>query len=158
MSEPRASRPRLPGYGVPTEPGGMLPWSWATERLAAAHNYWVATSGPHASPIWAVWQDGTLVFSCGESSRKARALAADPRIVVHLESGAEVVIVEGEAEQIAATPELLAAYAEKYGPVSAEAGNWYRVRAGRVLAWREEDYPRSATRFDVSGNFQAESA
>jgi hypothetical protein len=126
----------------------MLPWSWAEQQLAAAHNYWVATSGPHASPVWGVWQDATLVFSCGAASRKARALAADPRIVVHLESGAEVVIVEGRAEQISISPELLAAYAEKYGPVSAEVGNWYRLAPTRVLAWREEDYPRSATRFD----------
>ena len=148
MSEPRASRPSFGGYGVPSEPDGMLPWSWVEERLRGAHNYWAATAGPHASPIWALWREDTFVFSCGATSRKARDLARDPRLVVHLESGAEVVIVEGEAEQIAPTPGILAEYAEKYGPVEAEIGNWYRVRPRRVLAWREDDYPRSATRFD----------
>lgn len=149
MSEPPARRPAHAGYGVPDGPEGMLAWSWADEQLERAHNYWVATAGPHASPVWAVWAERTLVFSCGGSSRKARALARDPRIVVHLESGADVVIVEGKAEQVDVTAELLAAYAEKYGPVEASIGNWYRVRPNRVLAWREEDYPLSATRFDL---------
>jgi hypothetical protein len=149
MNDPEPTRPSLAGYGVPSAPEGMLPWSWADERLAAAHNYWVATAGPHASPVWAVWDERTLVFSCGPESRKARALARDPRIVVHLESGADVVIVEGEAEQMDVTPELLAVYSAKYGPTDASIGNWYRVRPRRVLAWREEDYPRSATRFDL---------
>jgi hypothetical protein len=148
MNERKATRPGFGGYGVPAEPDGMLPWSWAEERLAAAHNYWVATVGPHASPIWAVWRDGAIVFSCGPTSRKARDLARDPRLVVHLESGAEVVILEGVADQVEPTAELLAAYSEKYGPTDPQIGNWYRVEPGRVLAWREEDYPRSATRFD----------
>jgi hypothetical protein len=148
MSEPIASRPTLGGYGIPTEPEGMLPWSWAEERLAAGHNYWVATSGPHASPVWAIWSEGAIVFACGEPSRKARELAKDPRIVVHLESGMEVVIVEGQAERIDVTPELLEAYSAKYGHTEASAGIWFLVPPRRVLAWREDDYPRSATRFD----------
>jgi pyridoxine/pyridoxamine 5'-phosphate oxidase len=126
----------------------MLPWSWADERLAAAHNYWIATGGPHASPIWALWDESTLVFSCGAPSRKARELAKDPSCVVHLESGAEVVIVEGEAERIDVTPELLDAYSAKYGHTEASVGLWFRVQPRRVLAWREDDYPQSATRFD----------
>jgi hypothetical protein len=151
MSEPRASRPGFVGYGVPSEAEGMLPWSWAEEQLVSAHNYWASTVGPHASPIWAVWRDGGLVFSCGAQSRKARDLARDPRLVVHLESGAEVVILEGAAEQVEPSPELIAAYSEKYGPTEPDAGNWYAVRPRRVLAWREADYPRSATRFDFPG-------
>ena len=148
MSEPRASRPTLAGYGVPRDAEGMVSWEWARERLAGAHNYWVATSGPHASPVWAVWLDGGLVFSCGAASRKARAVARDPHVVVHLESGAEVVIVEGEAAMLEPSAELLEEYARKYGPVNADAGNWYRVHPHRALAWLESDYPRSATRFD----------
>lgn len=126
----------------------MVPWAWAEERLRDAHNYWLATAGPHASPIWAVVRDDGIVFSCGATSRKARALARDPRVVLHLESGAEVVIVEGTAVRIEPTPELLAEYGRKYGPVEADIGDWYRVTLQRVLAWREEEYPRSATRFD----------
>jgi Pyridoxamine 5'-phosphate oxidase len=148
VSEPRASRPSFGGYGVPTGPEGMVPWGWVEERLVPAHNYWVSTVGPHASPVWAVWDDGSLVFSCGASSRKARDLARDHRIVVHLESGAEVVIVEGTAEKIEPTSGLIDAYSAKYGPTDPGVGDWYRVTPQRVLAWREEDYPKSATRFD----------
>ena len=100
MSEPRARRPAFPGYGISDDPDGMLPWAWAEERLVAAHNYWVATAsaqrGPHATPVWGLWRDGVFVFSCGRESRKARDLEADARLVVHLESGDDVVTVEGE--------------------------------------------------------------
>ena len=146
---PRARRPRFGGgYGVPEDEEGMLPWAWAAERLAKAHNYWVVTSGPHASPVWALWRDGALVFSCGPGSRKARELARDPKIVIHLESGDEVVIVEGEAEATAADAALIDEYERKYN-FRAEAGEgWYRVEPMRVLAWTEAGFPKSATRFD----------
>jgi pyridoxine/pyridoxamine 5'-phosphate oxidase len=82
----------------------MLEWTWATERLAAARNYWIVTSsvdgGPHAAPVWGLWIDDAVVFSTSPESRKGRDLAHDPRVVVHLESGNEVVIVEGEVETI----------------------------------------------------------
>jgi hypothetical protein len=147
---PRVSRPRFRGYGVPEDDDGLLPWSWAEERLAGAHNYWVSTAGPHASPVWALWLDDALVFSCGPRSRKARELGRDPRIVVHLESGAEVVIVEGEAEAISADDAVIDAYERKYGFRADPAEGWYRVRPRRVLAWTEADFPRSTTRFDFT--------
>jgi hypothetical protein len=42
---PVASRPHMPGYGLlgPDQGSGLLPWSWAEERLSASHDYWVAT-------------------------------------------------------------------------------------------------------------------
>jgi hypothetical protein len=148
MSEPTARRPSFPGYGIPADSDGMLPWAWAAERLAASRNYWVATVGPHASPVWGLWRDGELLFSCGAQSRKARMLARDPNLVVHLESGDEVVIVEGVAEPTTATEGDVEEYDRKYA-FKPEAGEgWYRVAPRRVLAWREEDYPRSAARFD----------
>lgn len=35
MLAPRASRPHMPDYGIkgPDERRGLLPWSWAEERL-----------------------------------------------------------------------------------------------------------------------------
>jgi len=149
MSGPRPRRPGyMSAYGVPEHEQGMLPWAWAEERLVPAHNYWVATSGPHASPVWGLWRNNAFVFSCSPTSRKARSLARDPHIVVHLEGGDDVVIVEGEAEQVAPTPELLAEYAAKYGPVDADIGNWYAVRPRRAFAWQEATFPNSPTRFD----------
>src|SRR5262249_17191311 len=66
VNEPIASRPHMPGYGtLPAgEGGGLLPWSWAEERLARSHDYWLATvtpdGAPHLMPVWAVWLDGRL--------------------------------------------------------------------------------------------------
>jgi Pyridoxamine 5'-phosphate oxidase len=126
----------------------MLPFSWAAERLSNAHNYWVVTSGPAASPVWALWREGALVFSCGPRSRKARAIARDPRVVVHLESGDEVVIVEGEAEAISTDDSIVDEYERKYAFRADKGEGWYRVAPRRVLAWTEAGYPRDATRFD----------
>ena len=146
---PEASRPTFGGaYGVPKDEAGMLPWSWAEERLAEAHNYWVSTAGPHASPVWALWREGGLVFSCSPKSRKGRALARDAHVVVHLESGAEVVIVEGEAEPVAADDAILDDYERKYAWRADPNEGWFRVVPRRVLAWTEAGYPRNATRFD----------
>ena len=150
MNEPTPRRPSFPGYGIPEDAAGMLPWAWADERLARSHNYWVATAGPgpHASPVWGLWQSGGFLFSCGARSRKARDLAHDPRLVVHLESGDEVVILEGVAEPVAATEDDVEEYHRKYDYRPEPGEGWYRVAPERVLAWREQDYPRSATRFD----------
>lgn len=89
-AEPVARRPRFPtGYGIATDDEGLLPWSWAEERLEKARNYWIATAGasgaPHAMPVWALWVDGAVVFSTSPESRKGRNLARDPRVAVHLE-------------------------------------------------------------------------
>ncbi len=45
MAEPRADRPHVPGYGIPETLEGVLPWSWALERLERALIYWLATAG-----------------------------------------------------------------------------------------------------------------
>ena len=74
-SEPQASRPSMPGYGLlpPGEGRGLLPWSWAEEHLGASRNYWVSTvspsGAPHARPVWGVWSDGQLYFSSGSRIR-----------------------------------------------------------------------------------------
>src|ERR687885_452744 len=84
-SDPPASRPYMPGYGIvgPTEGSGLLPWSWAEQRLVASRNYWLASGRPdgrpHVMPVWGVWHQRSLWFSSSRGSRKARNLAADPR-------------------------------------------------------------------------------
>ena len=121
MREPRATAPRIPpGYGVPTDASGgeRLPWSWAAEQLRSARNYWVCTvrsdGRPHAVPVWAVWLDEAVWFSTNRRSAKARNLQRDPRLLVHLESGDDTVILEGEAEAVEEL-DALRRYAEAYG-------------------------------------------
>jgi hypothetical protein len=104
MSEPRASRPYMPGYGVQgaDEGAGLLPWAWAQGRLEASRNYWVTTlwpdGRPHSMPVWGVWDDEVLWFSSSLGSRKARNVAGDPRCVIATEDANEPVVLEGRAE------------------------------------------------------------
>ena len=149
----------MPGYGLsPAEGGeGLLPWTWAVERLERAHNYWVATASesgrPHAAPIWGLWHDGAFFFSTARGSRKGLNLAVNPFAVVHLESGDEVVIIEGAVEDVGDSKELArlaAAYGEKYTleiKFEDTGSVVYALRPRLAFAWRESDYPESATRF-----------
>jgi nitroimidazol reductase NimA-like FMN-containing flavoprotein (pyridoxamine 5'-phosphate oxidase superfamily) len=165
--EPQRSRPVMPpGYGVPETEEGLLDWSWATERLEAARNYWFSTTRadgrPHAMPAWAVWLDGALYFEGSPLTRRARNLAANPAVVVHLESGDEVVILEGEARD-AARPEralaerLAAAFTAKYAathdyrpaPEQWDRGGLWVLRPRIAFGWSE--FPRSTTRWHFPG-------
>jgi len=150
-------RPGMPaGYGIRTDADGQLPWSWVEERLLTSRNYWVCTTRadgrPHAMPVWGVWVDDALLFSSDPSSVKGRNLAARPDAVLHLESGDEAVVLEGRVGSIDADrlDAFVAAYDEKYGhrvDVSDPAFGLYQLLPERVLAWREKDFPTSATRF-----------
>ena len=100
-------RPDIPaGYGVPKSKKGLLPWSWAQERLQQAQIYWVMTvrpdGRPHAIPTWGSWVDDRFYFGASAETRHGRNVATNPAVGIHLESGAEVVIVEGMAEEIVA--------------------------------------------------------
>jgi len=120
---PRASRPYMPGYGIvgPDQGSGLLPWSWAEERLRASHEYWVSTvrpdGRPHAVPVWGVWFASAVWFSSGLRSRHVRNLLADPRCVVTTNDAGEPVIVEGVAEiviDVGSIRRFLEGYNAKY--------------------------------------------
>jgi hypothetical protein len=160
LLEPRASRPGFSeGYGISPDAEGMLPWAWADERLAAARSYWVGSTrgdgSPHAAPVWGVWLRDGVYFGTSRSSRKGRNLARDPRCVVHLESGDEVVILEGRVEGIPVDERLADAYEAKYDyrpqPPGGDGEAWYRLRPHVAYAWSERDFPRTATRFTFEG-------
>jgi general stress protein 26 len=131
----------------------MLPWDWAEERLAASRNYWIVTSSedgaPNAAPVWGVWADGAVYFGTNPRSRKGQNLARDQRVVVHLESGDEVVILHGEVEIHEVDDSILDAYEAKYG-YRPPGTKLFRLRPRRALAWLEADYPKTATRFDFN--------
>ena len=152
----RSERPFMPGgYGIASGAEGQVAWDWVVEQCMASRNYWVCTTRadgrPHAMPVWGLWLEGRVVFSTDPSSLKARNFLARPDVVIHLESGDEVVVVEGRVEAMAAEllPAFLDAYEEKYDyrPNAEQTEGVYQVRPARVLAWREQDFPSSATRF-----------
>jgi PPOX class probable F420-dependent enzyme len=109
-------------YGVPDDLEGVLPWSWAEERLLASRNLWVITASadarPHAMPVWGVWlpEPSTFLFSCAPSSRKAANVKANPQVTVAVDHTVEVVTVEGRARFV--TPDEASdgidAYVRKY--------------------------------------------
>jgi len=146
-------------YGVPPAAGeaGLLPWSHVDERMAGARNYWVGTTCPdgraHAMPVWGVWSEGRLYFGTDRRSRKARNLAANRAVVVHLESGDDVVILDGIAKEVTDPARRAAidqAYFTKYAVrLTDHPGEVaiYSVRPSRAFAWQEVDFPASATRW-----------
>lgn len=121
---PKPSRIAAVGYGFPKGTRGLLPWSWAEQRLKKSHNYWITTitpsasqqSAPHTMVVWGLWQDTRFLFSTGGQSRKARNLAANPNCVVCTELAHEAVIIEGVAElaDVAARRKMIPAYERKY--------------------------------------------
>lgn len=151
------SRPRMPtSYGIrdAREGRGLLPWSHVVGRMQAAHNYWIATAGPggklHAAPIWGLWRVETFYFSTDPASRKGRNIAANPSVVIHLESGDDAVVLEGAAARFDDPyhlPDLDKAYFGKYG-FHLVSDSVYRVRPSRAFAWFEADFPSSATRWE----------
>ncbi|MFS8531758.1 pyridoxamine 5'-phosphate oxidase family protein [Sphaerobacter thermophilus] len=161
QDEPRASRPWMKGYGVPAEADGMLEWTFAVERLERARNYWVTTATPmgqpHAVPVWGAWVNGAVYFSTAPTTRTARNLAANPAVAVHLESGDEVVALEGEARPVTAMDEatfarLGDALRTKYGEEPPDSPEGFYVLRPRVAyGWTLAAFPKSVTRWQFNG-------
>lgn len=145
-------RPYIPGYGIPESVAGTLPWSRVEERLERSANYWVGTVSekgrPHVVPVWGVWVEGVLYFGGGPETRWSRNLAANPQVAVHLESGNDVVIMEGTVERITDPRHALVeriddAYEAKYQ--MRHGIPFWVLRPRVVFAW--SDFPHNATRW-----------
>jgi len=154
--QPKHSRPQMPGYGIlpETEGAGLLPWSFIEERMRASRNCWISSTRadgrPHAAPVWGLWHNGVFYFSTGEESIKGQNLVANPEVSVHLESGEEVVILEGEVNEVVNKDILKSldqAYNKKYGMDMQGPGLIFSLKVGKAFAWREVDFPQSATRW-----------
>jgi general stress protein 26 len=176
MPKPKAAKKSAPKKQAPDPPGchaglphvpadyGLkkrkqyLPFSHAEDRLAKSRNYWICTTRPdgrpHSIPVWGFWIDGALYFGTGRASRKARNLAHQPAVSIHLDSGDDVVILEGNAAELgladtATIKKLDAASRSKYKMplMTTPEVVLYSVRPRVVLAWTEKDFPNNATRW-----------
>jgi nitroimidazol reductase NimA-like FMN-containing flavoprotein (pyridoxamine 5'-phosphate oxidase superfamily) len=138
-----------------------LPFSHAEQRLTKSRNYWICTSRPdgrpHSIPVWGFWIDGAVHFGTARSSRKALNLSHNPAVSIHLDSGDDVVILEGTAVEVDLTDKatrkrLDAASRAKYKmPMVILPGSVvYSVRPRVVLAWTEKDFPHNATRWEFA--------
>ena len=144
-----------------------MTWTEVADRLAEARTYWLgsttASGAPHAAPVWGVVTGETLHLYSERSTVKARNLAADPRVVVHLESGEDVLIVRGVAEDLgppAAVPSVVTALAAKYtGPQDQQYlpdhdpdfDVVWAIRPRSAMAWRLRDYAASQRRWPALG-------
>lgn len=163
MGDPVAQPPAMTAYGVGEGGWDPMPWSWAAQRLTASRGYWLVTVSargrPHSLPVWGVWDDAEhrFAFSCAPSARKAANLAANPRVVLTVESTVECVSIEGRAapvtdpgrEQVwfarylakvpAALPRPDRGVPARQRPVRGRAGA--RVRDGRRARVRPDRHP-----------------
>lgn len=152
----------MPGYGtLPAGEGrGLLPWSWALERLTASHDYWLATvsadGAPHLMPVWGLWLAGALWFSSSNRSRKARNLMAGPRCSLSTDNPLEPVVVHGRARLVTdagALRAMLAAENAKYGTsygmemVDPALNSVFALSPDWVFALDSADFTGSPTRF-----------
>jgi PPOX class probable F420-dependent enzyme len=160
MSAMERTRPRIQAdYGVPGTPEGMLPWDEVVSRLASAEMYWIITinpdGSPHVTPVWGSWIGDAAYFSCGDATQKARNLARDPRVAIHLDSGPGVLVMRGVARRLddarlerRITDVMRTKYGASEIPDAASElhGSYYEVRPHKVLAW--VDFPKDVTRFE----------
>ena len=107
----QAGLPHIPSdYGLKPRKQ-YLPFTHAENRLTKSRNYWICTARPdgrpHSIPVWGFWIDGALYFGTGRLSRKARNLAHNPAVSIHLDSGDDVVILEGTAVEVDLTNKSL---------------------------------------------------
>jgi PPOX class probable F420-dependent enzyme len=153
----------MPGYGIrgPAEGTGLLPWSWATERLTRSHDYWLATTRPdgrpHVMPVWGLWWDDAMWFSSGLRSSKARNLAADTRCAITTDDAQEPVVVQGTAAIVRDLDTIRdfaervdAKYETDYGAdfYDPDVNGTYRVAPTWAFGLTESDFEGSPTRWD----------
>jgi PPOX class probable F420-dependent enzyme len=162
----------------------LVDWDMVAERLRAGlrlapgaggpdrHTCWLVTinsdGSPHVTGIGALWEDNAFWFETGETTRKGRNVARDPRCSLCVSTQEFDLVVEGEAEKVsdARTVEKMAAlWAAQGWPASVDASGlaltaeysapsagpppWsvYRVQLHRATALAVED-PGGATRWE----------
>lgn len=170
---PAAQRPVLPaGYGLPDSAVGLLSWSDVEQRLTTSQHYWLSTvrpdGTPHSVPRWGVWLEGRFYYDGAPTTRHARNAQHNPACTLTLESGTQVVIVEGISVATSADPDGLGArlaiaftkYHPQYAPgadswAGPDGGGLRMIIPRRALAWFA--FPTDCTRFVFSDGAPLES-
>jgi hypothetical protein len=121
-------------YGTP-----LIEWERVTARLDRGidqapgsggpdrHTCWLATvdddGAPHVTGIGAIWLSGAFFVETGESSRKGRNLARDPRCSLSVATDEFDLVVDGEAALVddpAVVADLAARWAEGGWPATVD--------------------------------------
>ncbi|MEX2279032.1 MAG: pyridoxamine 5'-phosphate oxidase family protein [Acidimicrobiia bacterium] len=165
MNDPKADRPTMPdGYGIPESVDDVLTWERVERALIESSHYWVVTTRPdgrpHAVPRWGVWTRDSFWYDGSPDTVHVKNLVADPRMVLHLESGEHAVVLEGEARPSDPVDSdfgrvLSEQFGVKYGSKGytpepdawsgPDAGGLVVFRPHKALAWF--NFPDDVTRF-----------
>ncbi len=158
----RGSRLSIPaGYNAAAaDETTLLPWTHVVARLERAENYWLATTRPdgrpHVTPVWGVWVEDALYFDGIPTALWARNMVRNPAIAVHLESGVDVVILEGIGEDVttiadhALAFQIVQQWDAKYSRLTPDpiTNGIFRLRPSIARAWTR--FPDDATRWQFS--------
>jgi hypothetical protein len=100
VDTPKITRPKFPP-GYVDKPTSFLTWDWVAAQLTESKHYWLCSvrpSGrPHAIPRWCVYVDEKIYYDGSSETIHARNIEKNPHVSLHLESGTEVIILEGTA-------------------------------------------------------------
>jgi hypothetical protein len=152
------------GYGVPETIEGVLTWERVERALIESLHYWVVTNRPegrpHVVPRGGVWARDAFWYDGSPETVHVRNLSADPRMVLHLESGEQAVVLEGTArpsDPVASDfgRHLSDGFAVKYAAkgYTPEATAWSGPDAGGLVVFRPQKalawfaFPSDVTRF-----------
>lgn len=140
-----------------------IAWSDVAARLKSPRSYWLATcdagGSPHVSPVWGAVVAETLHLFSERRTVKARIVAANPQVAIHLESAEDVVIVRGVLEDLGAPdqhPDVLTALEAKYDApedvgylptADPDFDVLWRLRPRVALLWRLDAYDTSQERW-----------
>ena len=123
---------------------------------------WTAPGGPpHAVPVWGAVVDDVLHVFTSRDTKKARNVAQEPRVALHLPDAENVLLVDGRLRDVGRpedVPDVTAAFAAKYaGPadraylpgVDPTVDVVYALEPSRALAWRLADFENSQRRWSA---------
>jgi len=150
MTTPKITRPQFP-KGYVDHPASYVDWSWVTAQLTETKNYWLCSTRPdgrpHVIPRWAVYVDGKIYYDGSPQTRHAQNIGSNFHVAVHLESGDQVIILEGTSAP-AGRPDadlanrLVKAYRKKYAaqgyspePNQWDEGGLYVFTPSQCIAW-----------------------
>jgi len=158
MKPTKITRPQFPP-GYVDHPISEVSWEYVARQLTEAKNYWLCSvrppskakaldgGRPHCVPRWAVYLDGLIYYDGSPETRHARNIMENPHVSLHLESGDEAIILEGESRPAEKPSAKLAhrlseAYKAKYTehgyapePDQWDEGGLYVFRPRQCLAW-----------------------
>ena len=150
MNVPKILRPKLP-KGYADNPVSYVDWEWVVEQMTVSENYWLSSvrpnGHPHVVPRWGVYIDNKFWYDGSPETRHAKNIMENPNVSLHLESGDQVVMMEGVSKPAEKpTPEfanqLAEAIGNKYGdqgykpePTQWDEGGLYVFTPRQCIAW-----------------------